>query len=129
MVMPTLYNDEMLQKATDYLTDYPGAGDVVPSISGLSLYLGIGRETVRLWSKAEDKEPFAAVIDKIMAMQEQKLLCGGLLGDYNASIAKLMLTKHGYHDKQDSTLAAPDGGPVQITKVERVIVNPSDTHS
>jgi hypothetical protein len=39
------------------------------------------------------------------------LIAKGLSGDFNSAIAKLVLGKHGYHDRVESTGA--DGGPIQ----------------
>ena len=36
-----------------------------------------------------------------MELQEDLLKEGGLIGDFNSTIAKLFLTKHGYSDKQE----------------------------
>ena len=37
------------------------------------------------------------------ALQERKLLSNGLTNEFNASITKLLLTKHGYTDKVENT--------------------------
>ena len=37
------------------------------------------------------------------------LINGGLMGDFNASIAKVMMTKHGYSDKQEIDNTSSDG--------------------
>ena len=47
-----------------------------------------------------DKEEFSAIVAEILALQERTLLKGGLTEDFNASITKLLLTKHGYSDSQ-----------------------------
>ena len=36
-----------------------------------------------------------------MKKQEKDLINKGLTGDFNSTITKLILTKHGYSDKQD----------------------------
>jgi hypothetical protein len=45
------------------------------------------------------------------------------MGDYNASISKLMLTKHGYSDKVESEISGPGGGPL-VSEVRLTIVDP-----
>ena len=50
----------------------------------------------------------------------------GLKGDTNASITKLLLTKHGYSDKVENALTGADGGPVQIQEIKRVVVDPTN---
>ena len=52
-------------------------------------------------------------------MQENRLLNGGLAGEFNASITKLLLYKHGYHEKAEFDLTANQPSPIiQISFVE-----------
>jgi len=37
-------------------------------------------------------------------LQERKLICNGLMGDFNPAITKMMLTKHGYSDKMETDI-------------------------
>tara|TARA_R110000868_G_scaffold407688_1_gene689373 strand:- start:560 stop:994 length:435 start_codon:yes stop_codon:yes gene_type:complete len=71
----------------------------LPSIEGLALYLGIHKDTIYDWCK---KYPnFSDVIDQLRAKQAQTLINKGLSGDYNSTIAKVLLTKHGYREGMD----------------------------
>lgn len=105
---PTLYNEEMLAKASKYLSTCVDSYDAetetwnveLPSIEGLSIYLDVNRSSVYEW-KAKYSE-FSNILDRILAEQAKRLLGKGLGGQYNANIAKLALGKHGYHDKVDS---------------------------
>jgi hypothetical protein len=117
---PTKYSEDMLAKAQGYVVD-PNAH--VPTVAGLSRYLGVARNTMYVW--ARDYADFAEVLDDLMAEQQVRLINGGLGGDYNSTIAKLMLANHGYHDKTDNTLIGADGGPVEI--IERAIVKANDS--
>jgi hypothetical protein len=117
---PPKYGDEMLSKANQYLTDY----DVIPSIAGLAVYLGTCRETIYDWSRKFPE--FSDIVTLLLSKQEQVLIQKGLTGDFNPSITKVILTKHGYSEKQDLTLAGPNGGPVEFSKIERVIVDAKD---
>jgi hypothetical protein len=78
----------------------------------LALVLGLSRETLRLWSKDEDKKEFFGILDCINQKQECVLLDGGLDGTFNSAITKLVLGKHGYHDR-----------PQQADTQVQVIVN------
>lgn len=69
----------------------------LPSIEGLSLFLDVTRDTVHEWKKIHPN--FSYIVNKILAEQAKRLIEGGMSGVYNASIAKLLLTKHGYVDK------------------------------
>ena len=102
---PTKYTDELLEKAQHYLEHYNSEvySDVFPSIAGLSLALNVGRSTLHEWAKDDAKPEFLDIYEELLARQEKTLLNGSILGDLNAQISKLMLTKHGYSDKIDNT--------------------------
>ena len=70
-----------------------------PVSAGLALVLGLSRETLRLWSKDEDKKEFFGILERINQKQECVLLDNGLNGTFNSNITKLVLGKHGYHDR------------------------------
>lgn len=113
---PSKYTDELLENARQYLaTD--GGDDPVPSVAGLSLHLGISRETCYAWAKEEGKEEFAEIYEALMARQEQKLISGGLLNVFNPAVTKMLLTKHGYSDRQETTLQGAAGGPVEVAYI------------
>lgn len=103
---PTTYTQEVIDKATEYLTHYDMQGDVVPTVAGLAQYIGRSRETLHTWAKDENKPEFSDIYKEIMEIQEQKLVNGGLMSDYNPQITKMMLTKHGYSDKQEIDMNA-----------------------
>ena len=79
----------------------------IPTIEGLSVYLGINRDTVYAWKA--DFEEFSDIIDELMSIQADRLLNEGLSGSYNPTIAKVLLTKHGYNDKIEQEHSNPDG--------------------
>lgn len=99
---PTKYTEELLDTAQEYAENDPPDGDVVHSIAGLAIYLGLSRSTVHAWAGDPAKTEFSDIVEQIAVKQERALLAGGLVGGYNASIAKLMLTKHGYADKVEN---------------------------
>jgi len=114
MARPTLYSDVILTKTQDYIVNYEDHGDLIPSIAGLSVVLQVSRETIRLWGNDPEKTEFFGILGQLLAKQEKVLFNKGLSGDFNPTIAKLALGKHGYSDKQDNTLSAPDGGAVKV---------------
>lgn len=99
---PSIYTPELLAKARDYVLNYADYGDQIPSIAGLACELSISRETCHTWAKDEEKPEFSDIVRDISQAQERKLLNGGLSGDFNPSIAKLVMTKHGYSDKLET---------------------------
>jgi len=98
---PTKYNQEILKKTQHYLDNFTDYGDVIPSISGLSLAIDIRRNTMYDWASQKSKQAFSNMLDKIKDKQHNVLIQQGLAGEFNSNICKLVLTKHGYHDKQD----------------------------
>ena len=106
---PTDFNDEIVEKAQYYLENYDENGDVIPTIEGLATYLKKARSTVFKWAKEEGKELFSDVIEQILATQARISLNGGMKGDYNSTMAKLILSKHGYSDSSKTDHTSSDG--------------------
>ena len=100
MARPTDYTEELIKKALDYIESCP---DVVPSVVGLCLHVGIGKTTAYRWIE-EGKEEFRDILDFVNNKQEQRLLSGGLTNEFNSAITKMMLTKHGYTDKTETDI-------------------------
>mgnify|MGYP001591911622 CR=1 FL=1 len=98
---PTKYGPEVLEKIKDYLKNHKKYGDPVPTHSGLADELDISTVTLYEWAKDPKKAEFSNMLGRIKTRQERGLLAGGLEGDLNANITKLMLAKHGYHDKAE----------------------------
>lgn len=123
---PTEYTPEILEKAWAYANGgWIEAGDPVPSVAGLACEVGINRDTCYEWSKHEDKE-FSDILFKIAQTQERQLVRGGLSSAFNASITKMMMTKHGYSDAVKNELSGPDGGAIPV-EINRTIVDPKGT--
>jgi len=100
---PTKYNSGIIRKTKEYLDDYEKHGHKLPTLAGLSLVLGINKETVQQWITHDDKKEFSVLTSKIMSAQEQMLLNNGLDNTWNSGIARLVLSKHGYTDKVDNS--------------------------
>lgn len=106
---PSKYNDQTLKCAEAYLKRvYKTQGNAIPSIAGLAFALGVSRECVYEWGRVHPE--FSDILSAISTAQEMLLLDGGLTGDFNSTITKLMLTKHGYSDKQDTAIS----GGIQV---------------
>lgn len=106
---PTKYCKKVQEKADWYANGgYSDCGDVVPSQAGLACELGVTRQTIANWKELHPK--FLDTLQKISVMQERACLAGGLRGELNSSIVKLLLANHGYserkaidHSSQDSS--------------------------
>lgn len=119
---PTLYSEEMLVKANEYLDscydddkevdetleEQPHGGALkrerkqelivrIPTKGGLARYLGVSRDTLYEWAKQH--EAFSDIMEWLGSEQEDRLINNGLSGAYNPTIAKLLLAKHGYSEK------------------------------
>jgi len=117
---PSEYTDDILIKAKEYIdscTDeideyHKTRGDKsdgyerlirvkLPTIEGLAVHLGIGRTTLYEW---KEKFPqFACIIEELQAIQADRLINNGMSGDYNPTIAKVLLSKHGYREGIEQT--------------------------
>ena len=114
---PTLYTPELLVKANEYIDGgWEKAGDAVPTVAGLACELNICRDTCYAWGDEGEKPEFSDILRKIAQKQERKLVNGGLEGGFNAAVTKMMLTKHGYSDKQE--IDAKGGFVINIIGVQ-----------
>ena len=118
---PTKYTPELLEECHRYLKDF----NTLPSIAGLAVRLDVARETLQAWAKDEKKPEFSNIYAKLMSMQEDELIRNGLMGHFNASITKMILTKHGYSDKVDATSSDGSMTPTSQPVVIR-LVGPDD---
>lgn len=114
MARPTKYTPEVLEAARAYLVSYEDHDHAFPSAVGLADVLEIGETTLYRWADEEGKEEFREILDAVSRKQQLVAWNKGLKGDYNANLVKLLLGKHGYHDKADNTLSGPGGGPMEV---------------
>lgn len=133
------YGPHMVEKAAEYvaffLNEQPedkkisNFREVVPTVAGLSLYLGISRDTVHAWRTSDEPEklPFRDVVSDLMAVQEVLTLGGGLAGKFNARISTLVLSHHGYSEKIETNHTSSDGS-MNVAQIQIVApdVDPED---
>ena len=108
---PTKYTDEMPDRAREYLKNYQSYGDVCPHIEGIADVCEVTVSTVYNWAK--EHPVFLETLNECNALQARVLKNKGLGGEFQPTIAKLMLANHGYHDKAETQLTGKDGGPVE----------------
>lgn len=114
---PTDLTKEVIDKANEYLlscedkeierdewqrTTY-ALKVKLPSVEWLARYIKVSRSTVYEWRKLQTPlwKEFSDIIEDLLAEQAEKLLNNWLSGDYNSTIAKVILTKHWYTDKSE----------------------------
>jgi hypothetical protein len=96
---PRKYGPKILEIMEKYIDDCTQYGDLVPSVAGCAHECGVVRETFHQWDRDEDKPEFSHTLKRLLQVQERMCVKGGLGGDYNSTIVKLMLANHGYSDK------------------------------
>jgi len=96
---PTKYSEDVLKKAMDYVENHRNYGEIIPSIEGLALVLGVNRDTIYEWAKQYKK--FSDTLELCRLKQTKLLINLGLAGKINTAIAKLLLAKQGYVEKQE----------------------------
>ena len=115
---PTDYNPEIITKSRTYIEScvdeveeyHRGRGDKsntyerlvrvrLPTVEGLAGYLSVARSTVYEWKDHHGE--FSDIVEELLANQAEKLINNGLSGNYNPTITKLLLTKHGYKESRE----------------------------
>jgi len=126
------YNKKLLAKCQEYIDkwveDKHGGTEVIPTLVGLQLYIGISETLYYDWMKHERKKPFLEFTRRVMQMQKKELSNKGITGEFNPNITKLLLTKHGFVDKKEQKLTDGDGNALvpAVIKVEYVDPKPID---
>lgn len=116
MAKPTKYTPELIETAWRYIEQYREHDDAFPSVVGLAKVLGVTRRVLHMWTHDAEKEEWRELMDTLSSEQERVCLNNGIRGNFNPVITKLVLAKHGYHDKAAVEHSGPDGGPIkQIT--------------
>jgi len=95
---PTKYSKRIIEKANEYLKTYKEKGDVIPTVAALSIELKINRETLYAW--ASKHSDFSNIMTELKNVQERELINGSVNGSMNSTIAKLILHKHDYSERQ-----------------------------
>lgn len=111
---PTIYNEEILTKVTEYIDSCKDIEEDkenkisrkvnIPTIEGLAVYLHINKDTIYTWRK--EKKEFSELIEVLLDEQAKRLVNNGLAGTYNPTIAKVLLTKHGYTEKTETDITS-----------------------
>lgn len=108
---PTEYKEEYISKVDEYLelhqdTDLLTKVKVrLPTIEGFARFIDVNKTSLYEWEKIHDE--FSNALDKIRIEQQERLINSGLSGDYNSTIAKLILSSnHGMREKTDTDVTS-----------------------
>jgi len=107
---PNEYKDEYVVKAAEYLLANKDTEEVIstglklrvklPTIEGFAVFIDVNKTSLYEWEKQHPL--FSNALDKIRIEQKRRLLNKGLSGDYNSTIAKLILSSnHGMRERSE----------------------------
>ena len=115
MARPTKYTPELLDKANTYLSTYTR---LIPSHQDLRLSLDISESTLYDWAQKYDE--FSDILAKVKLTQFTVAMDGGLGGEMNANLVKLLMGKHGLSEKSTVDQISSDGSMAPKSKIELV---------
>jgi len=103
---PVTYTEAVVKVAWAYIENYKTKyKHEFPSVVGLCSVLDRSRSTLYRWADenaGEYHKEFKDVLAKLNETQELVLLNNGINRTFNSNICKLVLGKHGYHEKLDT---------------------------
>ena len=127
---PPILNEELINLAKEYRDNWNTIfeGDVVPTIEGLALHVGIHRDTIYDWVGQENKDDmktrFSDIVKETFQKQGKLLVNKGLEGKFAPKIAGILLSKHDYREAKEVT--GKDGKdliPPTMTEEDKVKLN------
>ena len=116
---PSKYKVEYNKKVLDYLEKNKDSEKMMvsggskltvklPTIEGFAVYIGVNKTSLFEWKKLYPI--FSNSLELIKSEQMKRLLNSGLSGDYNSTIAKLILSSnHGMREKTEIEHDIKDG--------------------
>lgn len=97
----------------------------LPTIEWFALFIGVAKSSLYEWVNDNDK--FSNALDKIMIEQKRRLLEEGLSGNYNPTIAKLVLSaNHGMKETTVQENTWKDWWPIQLEDVSALTLKQLD---
>lgn len=103
---PTVVTDELIAQANAYVYNCEVNG-TLPTVEQLAYELKVARSTIY------ENDQFSDTLEQLKQIQAHMLIANGLMGTYNSTIAKLLLSSaHGYVEKQ--AVEHSGGNPVEL---------------
>ena len=109
---PSKYGDHILPKINEYMAPFYEDETLTspPTIEGLALFLNLTPQTLHNWLNDNDKPEFFEALGQLKAKQKEMLFHHGLMGHYNPTIAKLILSaNHGVSETTKNDHTSSDG--------------------
>lgn len=117
---PTKYDPAYCDALIEYAKS---TEEAVPTLEGFAASINVDPDTITNWQSSHPE--FFGAVKSAMGIQKVKLIDCGLKGDYNPAVTIFLLkNNHGMSDKLQQELTGANGGPVQISHIERRIVDP-----
>lgn len=101
MAPPTKFTPATLKRGEDYIARAEAKPLAVPTLQGYCRAMGISVALLDQWEKDPRKRDIILEAkSRVMALQHDRLIEGGLNGTMNQQIARLMLgANHGYFER------------------------------
>lgn len=93
----------------------------LPTIEGLAKFIDVNRSTIYEWAKQKEYFKFSDTLQRLKEEQAERVINMTMSGDYNPTIAKLLLASHGYVEKQEI-----DQKTIQVSYTKEEWENMSD---
>lgn len=93
---PSIYDASTVAKAVSSYIASAHKNKLLPTVEGLAVHMQVARDTIYDW---DSKYPeFSDILEQMKAAQASQLIQNALVGNYNSTITKLLLSKHKGHD-------------------------------
>jgi hypothetical protein len=128
MARPAEYDAKTIANGVSAYVTLCNQKNYLPTIEGLAVHLGVARATLYDWADPKSDRfhaEFSHIFEQLKAAQASQLIQNGLVNNYNPTITKLMLTKHGYNDKAQVDHTS-DGKPIAAPIVGMRIINDAE---
>ncbi len=121
---PSEYKPEYVEKVDKYIQlslKQNKTTTELPTLVGLAIYFDKVVNTLKNWGKEHPE--FLTALRKLQAYQKRELINRGLLGTYNSTIAKLILSSnHGMTERIDQTSGdEPMREPLTVEEMKKRI--------
>jgi hypothetical protein len=117
----TSLTPDIIPKCYEYIYDVKAGnakGEVIPTLAGLALFLGVTRKTLLNWEKQQqDNESYGEIMeafDMLDTNQEVITVNGGLTGVFNPGLVKIIMGKYGYVEVNKVDNTSSDGSMTPV---------------